>query len=150
MIVGDEHTAVIAASGRLPDELALETIIIPPVAYARLELSRSLASGRQIGFGQISGPLSNLSPRQLDALFDADIRLYSVIPESLIKPVAAAAIESALDAGVQLSPMASQYVAASTIYEATIWFGHDRNVPPVLRDGLLPWLIPWRRLSELT
>jgi len=146
VIIGDEHTAVIAASGRLPDELALETLLIPPVAYARLELSSSLASSRQIGFGQISGPLS---PRQRDALFGADIRLYSVIPESLIKPVAAAAIESASSAGIQLSPMASQYVAASAIYRVTIWFGNDRNVPPVLRDGLLPWSIPWRRLSEL-
>lgn len=150
MIIGDEHTAVIAASGRLPDELALETLLIPPAAHARLELSRSLADGREIGFGQISGPLSDLSPRQRDALFGADFRLYSVIPEGLVKTVAAAAIESALDAGVQLSPMASQYVAASAIYRVTIWFGHDRNVPPVLRDGLLPWSIPWRRLSELT
>lgn len=150
MIIGDEHTAVIAASGRLPDDLALETLLIPPVAYARLELSNSLASGRQIGFGQISGPLSDLSPRQRGALFNADIRLYDVIPEGLIKPVAAAAIESAFDAGIQLSPMASQYVAASAIYRVTIWFGHDRNVPPVLRDGQLPWPIPWRRLSELT
>lgn len=149
MIIGDEHTAVIAASGFLPDQLADQTLLIPPAAFIRLELSRSLVESNQAGFGQISGPLSDLSSNQLKAIFEADSRLFHVISEDVLKPVADAAVTTASESGVLLSPMASQYVAASAIYGVTIWFGHDRNVPPALMDGRLPWAVAWRRLSEL-
>ena len=149
MIIGDEHTAVIAASESLPEQLASQTLLIPPAAFTRLELSRNLVDSNQAGFGQISGPLSDLTLNKLKALFNVDSRLFDVISEDVLKPVANAAVFAAHEAGVLLSPMASQYVAASAIYKVTIWFGHDRNVPRVLRDGQIPWAVPWRRLSEL-
>ena len=68
MIIGDEHIAVISAEGRLPEELAEETLLVTP---------------------------------------------------------------------------------AASLYRATIWFGHDRNVPRPIREGRVPRPVRWRRLSEL-
>ena len=49
----------------------------------------------------------------------------------------------------RLNRLALEYVAAASLYGATIWFGHDRNVPRPIREGRVPRPVRWRRLSEL-
>ena len=150
VIIGDEHAAVIAASGNLPDELKPVRLLIPPTAHRRLRASgRRLAEGSGPQRGQISGPLMDLAPGVRAAVLDADTRVFGVIPEESLRPLARRAREEAAAAGVHLNQLASEYVAAAGMYRTTIWFGHDRNVPRTLRDGLVPQQVDWRLLSEL-
>ena len=89
----------------------------------------------------------DLPPEVRAAVLEADTRLFSVIREESLRPLAEKAREEAA-AGVHLNQLASEYVAAATMYGVTIWFGHDRNVPRSLRDGLVPGQVRWRLLSE--
>ncbi|MCY3925365.1 MAG: hypothetical protein OXG52_07635 [bacterium] len=91
----------------------------------------------------------DLAPDVRAAVLDADAAVFEVIPEEYLRPLADKARQEAAAAGVRLNRLAAEYVAASIAYGATIWFGHDRNVPRPLSDGLVPQEVRWRLLSEL-
>ena len=90
-----------------------------------------------------------LAPDVRAAVLDAGTRVFEVISGQSLKPLAQQAHEEAATVGVHLNQLAAEYVAAALSYRATIWFGHDRNVPRPLRDGLVPQPVQWRLLSEL-
>ena len=150
VIIGDEHTAVTAVAGELPDRLRGAQLLIPPAAHKRLRVCGERmadASGSQRG--QISGPLMELAPDVRAAVLDADTRVFAVVPEESLRVLAENARGEAAAVGVHLNLLASEYVAAAIAYRAVIWFGHDRNVPPPIRDDLVPQPVRWGLLSEL-
>lgn len=150
MILGDEHTAIIAAAGELPDQLRPAQLLIPPAALDRLRVcGRRLADATAMYKGQISGPLMDLAPDVRAAVLDADTRVFGVIPAESLRPLAEEAQNEAAAVGVHLNVLASEYVAAAIAYQATIWFGHDRNVPRPLHERLVGQQVRWRLLSEL-
>ena len=67
--------------------------------------------------------------------------------------IAVIAVEGRLPAELDREALfvvpAAEYAAAAAVYQATIWFGHDRNVPRAIRDGLVPGSVRWRLLSQL-
>jgi len=96
----------------------------------------------------------DLTPDVRAAVLDADAAVFEVIPEEYLRPLADQARQEAEAAGVRLNRLAAEYVAAEYVaaaiaYGATIWFGHDRNVPRPLSGGLVPQEVRWRLLSEL-
>ena len=82
-------------------------------------------------------------------VLQADSRFFTVIEPDILQEAAAEIVAEAESVGVRLNRLAAECVAAATVYEATIWFGHDRIVPRPIRDGLVPRPVRWRRLSEL-
>ena len=147
MIIGDEHIAVISAEGRLPEELAEETLLVTPAAFERLRLVGARTSA--VVHGQISGRLAVLTPDLRDAVLRPDSRFFTVIDASALRPTAEEVAAEAESAELRLNRLALEYVAAASLYRATIWFGHDRNVPRPIREGRVPRPVRWRRLSEL-
>ena len=147
MIIGDEHTAVIAAEGRLPDELAEETLLVTPAAFERLRLVDARTSAAVHGL--ISGRLAVLAPDVRDAVLRPDSGFFTVIDASALQPTAEQVAAEAESAELRLNRLALEYVAAASLYGATIGFGHDRNVPRPIREGMVPRPVRWRRLSEL-
>ena len=151
MIVGDEHIAVISAEGRLPVELDREALFVVPAAFERLRLvAMRGARGALPIRGQISGPLSNLDQAVRNAVVEGDERFFTVIDRSALEEAIKAITDQAALKGVRLNRLASEYAAAAAVYQATIWFGHDRNVPRAIRDGLVPGSVRWRLLSQLS
>lgn len=147
MIIGDEHLAVIAAEGRLPDLLAAESLLITPAAFERLRLADSRTS--VLVHGQISARLGVLAQDLREALLRPDSPLFTVIDSEGLQPVVDEVAAEARSAAFQLNRLALEYVAAASVYRTTIWFGHDRNVPRPIREGRVPRPVRWRRLSEL-
>lgn len=90
-----------------------------------------------------------LAPDVRVGVLDADSPVFRVITEESLGPLVERARREAANAGVHLNRLAAEYVAAAVAYRATIWFGHDRNVPRPLSDGLVPPEFRWRLLSEL-
>lgn len=150
MIVGDEHIAVIAAEGRLPAELDREALFVVPAAYERLRLvGMKEERGALPTRGQISSRLSRLDRAVRDAVVARDGGLFTVIDRSALEEAIEAITGEAALKEVRLNRLASEYAAAAAVYQATIWFGHDRNVPRAIRDGLVPGSVRWRLLSQL-
>ncbi len=150
MIVGDEHIAVIAAEGRLPAELDRQALLIVPAAFERLRrVGMREARGALTSRGQISGRLSQLDRAVQRAVLEGDDRLFKVIERSALEQAAEAITGEAALRGVRLNRLASEYAAAAAVYQATIWFGHDRNVPRAIREGRVPGSVRWRLLSQL-
>lgn len=80
----------------------------------------------------------DLAPDVRAAVLAADTRVFRVIPAELLRPLSEKARDEADAVGVHLNLLASEYVAAATVYGATIWFGHNRNVPRALTEGFMP------------
>ena len=162
MIIGDEYVIIRAVAGTLPDVLAGEHPLIIPSAYLRLKLGEAIfrpeatvlaelrpshpLSGRG---GQITRRLRALTDRALEALFDADPDLFTVIPKDDLAPGVNEARAVAASQGVHLNLLAAEYVAASAMHGVDIWFGHDRNVPTPIRQGRVPGHVRYGLVSDL-
>lgn len=147
MIIGDEHLAVISAEGRLPDVLKREHLSVMPSAFERLRLVDARTSGAV--HGQISGRLAVLTPELRDAVLRQDSPFFTVIDAAVLQPLTEEIAAEADSSGLHLNRLAPEYVAAASWYRATVWFGHDRNVPRPIREGRVPRPVGWRLLSEL-
>lgn len=121
-----------------------------PVAIRRLR--RTFAretSGISQRPGQISRVLADLPRDALDAIFDPEPQHFRELSLDELRPTIATLEAEAASKGFPLPPVSALYAAAARQFSATIWLGHDRNLPRWVMQGYDLAHVRWRLLSEL-
>lgn len=153
-----------AVAGTLPDELDHQHMLVVPCAYLRLQLSEEMVrtaaneasqspastAHRASWGGQITRQFLSLTHDELDTLFDPDSSIFTVIPEDDLAQEVSNAKRDAASRDINLNLIAAQYVAAATLHQAPLWFGHPRNVPRPIREGHFRQRIRYQLLRNIT
>ena len=151
MFVGDEHALMRAVGGTLPSPLEGELLLTVPRSMTRLFRSlERIRQGESRTTGQIRSRLRALTPLALEAILDPEPHIYRILTEEELGPSLIAVTGEAARKGIPLTPLSAELAAAAQAFDATIWLGHDRNLPRWAIEGPGLGGVRWRCLSDLT
>lgn len=136
MFVGDEYAVLRAVAGTLPSPLRGQLLLTVPRAMRRLLRSHERTVQGTAGTGgQISRRLLAMTPLALEAVFDSRPLVFRVVSEEELTHSIVAVTDEAGGKGIPLTPLGAELAAAARVFDATIWLGHDRNLPRWAIEG---------------